>query len=141
MPVGRAVRLARAGLRGADAAAAEELVRGAYSQRASSRALRKQLGAESQGGYAHHIVAWGDKRTRVSKNILLAHGLGPNDALNGVIIRKAGNHPSAYYNAVEQRLKRAVMSAEGQGWLAERAAIRSALRKLGRDIRSGKLKT
>lgn len=137
VPIGKAIRLARIGAKGGDSSQAVRLVQEAYEEKANSVRLRKNLGNPT-GGYAHHIVAWGEESALPTKNILLGHGIGPNDAVNGIIIQKPGRHPRGYHEVVENRIRKAVASARDRGWEAERRAILAELRRIKRDIRRWK---
>jgi DNA-binding transcriptional regulator PaaX len=63
------------------------------------------------------------------------------EAINGVIIYKRGNHPTAYYDEVTRRIKEAAAAAPAGEWKLARANIIEALADIKLDIRDGMLRT
>jgi hypothetical protein len=84
----------------------------------------------NQGDAAHHIVPSTDGRTQAAidaRNTLNGHGIGINDAPNGVPLPKSqhdgqGLHRGTTYQAVNDRLSQATNKAEAESILRDIAA-------------------
>lgn len=90
------------------------------SSKALARAMKLAGKIRLPGEFAHHIVAHGDPRARVSREILEKFGVKLDEAVNGIFLpgfKKSANpqgkavhatvHTDAYYAGVEALLKKA----------------------------------
>jgi len=117
-----------------------EVAQGRASSRALARALEASGVSRPEGYDAHHIVAGGDRRAEVARDILKGFKIGINDATNGVFLPAdkatlvingetihASLHTKDYFEAVEKALQKATTREQAV----------DILRRIGQALQSG----